>query len=96
MKTWLTFNEPYVSAWIGYGIGAYAPGIDRPDTGAYEAAHNMIKAHAAVWHTYDDLFKPTQQGLHPKRGKPLSCLYAQFVSGFVSDVIAVLSSITVV
>jgi beta-glucosidase/6-phospho-beta-glucosidase/beta-galactosidase len=67
VKTWLTFNEPYVSAWIGYGLGAYAPGIYSPDVGVYTAAHHMIKAHATVWHTYDDQFKPTQLGLTAHR-----------------------------
>nr|XP_028599616.1 cytosolic beta-glucosidase-like isoform X1 [Podarcis muralis]XP_028599617.1 cytosolic beta-glucosidase-like isoform X1 [Podarcis muralis]XP_028599618.1 cytosolic beta-glucosidase-like isoform X1 [Podarcis muralis] len=63
VKLWITINEPYVMAELGYAEGTMAPGIKELGTGAYLAAHNMIKAHAAAWHTYDRLFRKTQGGL---------------------------------
>jgi lactase-phlorizin hydrolase len=62
VKLWLTLNEPYVVSWLGYGVGDFAPGIKSPDTGTYIATHNLIKAHAAAWHTYDEQFRAGQAG----------------------------------
>ncbi|XP_061440079.1 cytosolic beta-glucosidase-like [Rhineura floridana] len=63
VKLWITINEPYIIATLGYEKGILAPGIAEPGTGAYQAAHNMIKAHAAAWHSYDRLFRKQQGGL---------------------------------
>ncbi|XP_053113941.1 cytosolic beta-glucosidase-like isoform X3 [Hemicordylus capensis] len=63
VKLWITINEPYVAAELGYEKGLMAPGVTEPGTGAYLAAHNMIKAHAAAWHSYDKIFRKTQGGL---------------------------------
>ena len=42
--TWLTLNEPWCSAWLGYGSGVHAPG--RTDDGlALEASHHLLLAH---------------------------------------------------
>jgi len=62
VKRWLTFNEPYVVSWLGYGNGIFAPGVQSPATGVYIATHHIIKAHAAAWHTYDDIYRPLYQG----------------------------------
>jgi len=44
VSRWITFNEPWVFAWLGYGVGFHAPG--RADTGAALAAgHNVLLAH---------------------------------------------------
>ena len=41
---WITLNEPWVSAWLGYGTGVHAPGI--ADTGkALAATHHLLLAH---------------------------------------------------
>ena len=41
---WTTFNEPWTSAWLGYGYGHHAPG--RTDIGAAAAAtHHLLLAH---------------------------------------------------
>jgi len=41
---WLTFNEPAMFTWMGYALGAHAPG--RSDVaGALRAAHNVLRAH---------------------------------------------------
>nr|XP_033804384.1 lactase-like protein [Geotrypetes seraphini]XP_033804394.1 lactase-like protein [Geotrypetes seraphini]XP_033804402.1 lactase-like protein [Geotrypetes seraphini]XP_033804411.1 lactase-like protein [Geotrypetes seraphini]XP_033804421.1 lactase-like protein [Geotrypetes seraphini]XP_033804431.1 lactase-like protein [Geotrypetes seraphini] len=62
VKLWITINEPFVVAKFGYENGLHAPGIKEPGTGAYQTAHNMIKAHAKTWHTYHLLFKEKQHG----------------------------------
>ncbi|MEO3809807.1 GH1 family beta-glucosidase [Sphaerisporangium sp. B11E5] len=42
--TWMTVNEPWVSAFVGYGIGAHAPG--RTSTAdAFRAAHHLLLGH---------------------------------------------------
>ncbi|CAH1801974.1 unnamed protein product [Owenia fusiformis] len=59
---WLTFNEPFVVCWLGYGVGAHAPGIKEAGTSTYECAHTIIKSHAKAWHTYDTKYRATQKG----------------------------------
>ena len=42
---WITLNEPWCSAWLGYGVGVHAPG--RRDVGAsILATHHLLLAHA--------------------------------------------------
>ena len=44
VDTWLTINEPWVAAFIGYGSGMHAPG--RQSAGdAFAAAHHMLLGH---------------------------------------------------
>lgn len=62
VKWWITINEPHIIARYGYEEGRFPPGIQDPGTGAYQAAHNMIKAHAKAWHVYHLLFKEMQHG----------------------------------
>ena len=46
VKKFSPINEPWVVAWLGYGIGIHAPGIvDRRS--AFAAAHHTVMAHAA-------------------------------------------------
>jgi beta-glucosidase len=41
---WITLNEPWCSAWLGYGAGSHAPG--RRDLGAAAAAtHHLLLGH---------------------------------------------------
>ncbi|XP_068051279.1 lactase/phlorizin hydrolase isoform X1 [Anomalospiza imberbis] len=64
VKFWITFNEPYTAAYLGYGIGTAAPGIwARPGRAPYVVGHNMIKAHAEAWHLYNETFRAKQGGL---------------------------------
>jgi beta-glucosidase len=45
VEMWITLNEPWCSAWLGYGIGVHAPG--RADLGlATLATHHLLLAHA--------------------------------------------------
>ncbi|KAL3868358.1 hypothetical protein ACJMK2_041172 [Sinanodonta woodiana] len=62
VKHWITFNEPWVICWMGYGTGEYAPGIKEPATRPYKCAHTIIKSHAEAYHTYNDKYRNTQKG----------------------------------
>ncbi|XP_019131713.1 lactase-like a [Larimichthys crocea] len=63
VKYWITFNNPWSIAVEGFETGEHAPGLKLKGTGAYKAAHNIIKAHAKVWHTYDMKWRGKQKGL---------------------------------
>ena len=45
---WTTFNEPWVSSFVGYGAGAHAPG-HADDAEALTAAHHLNLAHARAY-----------------------------------------------
>ncbi|XP_062245759.1 lactase-like b isoform X2 [Platichthys flesus] len=62
VKYWITFNNPWSVAVEGYETGEHAPGLRLRGTGAYKAAHHIIKAHAKVWHTYDTQWRAKQKG----------------------------------
>ncbi|KAK9399190.1 beta-klotho [Crotalus adamanteus] len=61
VRYWITIHNPYLVAWHGYGTGLHAPG-ERRKGAAYVVGHNLIKAHATVWHNYDRHFRPQQRG----------------------------------
>ncbi|XP_061917081.1 lactase-like b isoform X2 [Entelurus aequoreus] len=63
VKYWITFSNPWSVAVEGYETGEHAPGLRTRGTGAYRAAHHIIKAHAKVWHTYDTQWRAKQKGL---------------------------------
>jgi beta-glucosidase len=44
VKHWITFNEPFVSAWVGYMEGRHAPGHKDVDE-MLAAAHHLLLAH---------------------------------------------------
>nr|XP_057925026.1 cytosolic beta-glucosidase isoform X1 [Doryrhamphus excisus] len=62
VKLWITINEPYVCTKLGHEDGIHAPGLKEPGTTAYLVGHNMLRAHAMAWHSYDALYRPTQGG----------------------------------
>jgi len=51
VKLWATHNEPWVAAFLGYGAGIHAPGIN-DGTQAYQAAHHLLLAHAKAVEIY--------------------------------------------
>ncbi|NXK52382.1 KLOTB protein, partial [Chauna torquata] len=63
VKYWITIHNPYLVAWHGYGTGIHAPGEKGKITTVYSIGHNLIKAHAKVWHNYKKHFQPYQKGL---------------------------------
>ena len=44
VRTWITQNEPWVVAWLGYGLGVHAPGR-RSEADALAAAHHVLLSH---------------------------------------------------
>lgn len=55
VKNWITLNEPWVVAILGYGQGIFAPGrISKSEP--YLAAHNLILAHAKAVNLYRNKF----------------------------------------
>lgn len=44
VDTWITLNEPWCTAFLGYGSGVHAPGITN-DAAALAAAHHLNLAH---------------------------------------------------
>jgi beta-glucosidase len=44
VESWITLNEPWVSAWLGYGTGIHAPGI-RDTSKALAATHHLLLGH---------------------------------------------------
>ncbi|KAI3356505.1 hypothetical protein L3Q82_017710, partial [Scortum barcoo] len=63
VKFWMTFNQPHTIAWSGYGLGQIPPNVMNPGIAPYRVAHNLIKAHAKAYHTYDDKYRKSQGGL---------------------------------
>ncbi|XP_039242243.1 lactase-phlorizin hydrolase [Pipra filicauda] len=63
VKFWITFNEPYVIAWLGYGQGTFPPNVQDPGSAPYRVAHILLKAHARAYHTYDDKYRASQGGV---------------------------------
>ncbi|XP_028285147.1 cytosolic beta-glucosidase [Parambassis ranga] len=62
VKLWITINEPYVCAKLGYEDGIHAPGLKEKGTAAYLVGHNMLRAHAMAWHSYDSTYRQKQKG----------------------------------
>ncbi|RCG23392.1 beta-glucosidase [Sphaerisporangium album] len=44
VNTWMTVNEPWVSAFLGYGMGVHAPGLTS-SVDAFRASHHLLLAH---------------------------------------------------
>ncbi|WP_249999471.1 GH1 family beta-glucosidase [Actinoplanes sp. M2I2] len=44
VKTWTTLNEPWCSAYLGYGSGVHAPGKQDP-AAAFAAVHHLLLGH---------------------------------------------------
>ncbi|KAF7668006.1 hypothetical protein LDENG_00036940 [Lucifuga dentata] len=62
VRYWLTMHNPYLVAVQGYGTGVHAPGEVGGPSVSLIVAHNLIRAHAKAWHTYNTHFRPTQKG----------------------------------
>uniref|UniRef100_A0A3Q3JBG6 Klotho beta n=1 Tax=Monopterus albus TaxID=43700 RepID=A0A3Q3JBG6_MONAL len=62
VRYWITMHNPYLVAVQGYGTGVHAPGEKGGLSGSLIVAHNLIRAHAKAWHTYNTHFRPAQRG----------------------------------
>ncbi|XP_032335258.1 lactase-phlorizin hydrolase isoform X1 [Camelus ferus] len=63
VKFWMTFNEPTYQAWMGYGSGDFPPNVKDPGWAPYRIGHAILKAHATVYHTYDEKYRQEQKGV---------------------------------
>lgn len=61
VKNWITINEAWVVAILGYGHGVFAPGKKSNDL-PYVAAHNLLLAHAQAVQVYRTKFQQMQKG----------------------------------
>ena len=61
VKNWITLNEPWVVAILGYNEGIFAPGR-KSKTEPYIVAHNLLRAHGKAVAVYRKEFKTTQKG----------------------------------
>ncbi|KAM6909566.1 cytosolic beta-glucosidase [Xenentodon cancila] len=62
VKLWITINEPQVCAKLGHEDGIHAPGLKEKGTAAYLVGHNMLRAHATAWHSYNSAYRAKQRG----------------------------------
>mmetsp|Transcript_80184 Transcript_80184/g.144784 ORF Transcript_80184/g.144784 Transcript_80184/m.144784 type:complete len:672 (-) Transcript_80184:29-2044(-) len=63
VKRWMTINEPYCIAIMGYASGSHAPGRhQQPATEPYLVAHNLLLAHAEAVRIYRTEFLAKQGG----------------------------------
>lgn len=53
---WTTFNEPGQFCLSSYNYNLQAPGLDFPGIPNYLCSHNVLKAHAEVYHLYKNEF----------------------------------------
>ena len=64
VKYWITLNEPWCSAILGYGTGEHAPGRRHsPDKEPYLAAHSLLLAHANAVSVYRKEFNNGNIGI---------------------------------
>lgn len=62
VRHWITLNEPWVTAILGYGEGVFAPGRVSPDE-PYRVGHEMLRAHGAAVEVYRREFQSAQGGV---------------------------------
>jgi len=70
---WITFNEPWVIAFLGYGNGQMAPGVS-DHSQAYQTAHHLLLAHGQPVQAFRQLARQGQIGivLNVEYGEPES------------------------
>lgn len=61
VKNWITINEAWVVAILGYGHGVFAPGKKSGDL-PYLAGHQLLKAHALAVDVYRKKYQTAQGG----------------------------------
>lgn len=62
VDTWITFNEPYVSAFIGHAEGRFAPG-HRDMSEALAVTHNILLSHGLAVKAYREGGYPGKIGI---------------------------------
>jgi beta-galactosidase len=61
IKHWITLNEPWVVAVMGYSKGIMPPGR-KSLTEPYVVAHQLLRAHAQAVDVYREKYQPKQKG----------------------------------
>lgn len=62
VKQWITLNEPWCSAFLGYGNGVHAPG--KSDFNSHlHAAHHLLLAHGLALQAYRELNLKSEVGI---------------------------------
>lgn len=62
VKYWVTFNEPMQTCLEGYGGTYRAPALNRHGIAEYLCTHNLLKAHANVYHLFDKEYRHLLDG----------------------------------
>lgn len=62
VKHWITFNEPWVAAILGYATGMMAPG-QRDYAEGLLAAHNMLVSHGKAVRLFREMMLPGEIGI---------------------------------
>jgi beta-glucosidase len=61
VRFWITLNEPWVSSWLGYGVGVHAPGHE--DTSkALAATHHLLLGHGLAIEAMRSASGPGEDG----------------------------------
>lgn len=82
VKYWVTFNEPMQTCLEGYGGYYRAPALNRHGIADYLCTHNLLKAHAKVYHKYQEEYKTLYGG---KIGMALDSNWAEPKSNTTQD-----------
>ncbi|MBR9919499.1 MAG: beta-glucosidase [Bacteroidetes bacterium] len=61
VTNWITLNEPWVVAMLGYGQGVFPPGIVSNEA-PYIAGHNLLLGHAKAVDVYRNKYQDKQKG----------------------------------
>ncbi|MBC7327645.1 beta-glucosidase [bacterium] len=62
VKHWITHNEPWVVAWIGYGWGEHAPGL-KNERVAVQVAHHLLLSHGLAVEVIRDICPDGEVGI---------------------------------
>ncbi|XP_052758518.1 lactase/phlorizin hydrolase-like [Galleria mellonella] len=63
VKKWITFNEPHIQCYYGYGSDYMAPKLNITGVAEYMCTKYLLLSHAKVYHMYNEKFRPTQRGI---------------------------------
>lgn len=64
VKMWTTINEPWHICEQAYGMDYMAPALNYPGYASYWCGHNILKAHASIYHMYKNKFRNQNGELH--------------------------------
>uniref|UniRef100_H3CU08 Lactase n=1 Tax=Tetraodon nigroviridis TaxID=99883 RepID=H3CU08_TETNG len=64
VKFWITLNEPFIVANLGYAYESFAPGCRTFSVVSHRiVGKQYIAAHTEAWHLSNDKYRPTQHGI---------------------------------